>query len=170
MKFLLAFLLITSFTRISYGHEYYFAFAEAQYNNTSQKIELSLSVSTHDIEHYLINKNIKIKELEDYQNDTVMQKVISDQLLNGLTFTINNSIIKFNNIGYQVNKNGLTDFFFESEVVKLSNEINVKFDLMMDQYKDQQNKLTFIYNLIKHTYPFTQINREQIIHLDANEK
>jgi hypothetical protein len=69
-----------------------------------------------------------------------------------------------------VNNNGLTDFFFQSEVIEISNEMTVRFDLLMNQYKEQQNKLTFIYNLKKHTYPFTQINKEQIIHLDTNEK
>ncbi len=136
----------------------------------TKRIELSLSVSTHDIEHYLQDKGVKVKELEDFQSDTLMQKEFSDELLKGISFSINNLTVKYKIVGYQVNKNGLTDFFFQSEVIELSNEITIRFDLLMDQYKAQQNKLTFIYNLKKHTYPFTQINKEQIIHLDTNEE
>ncbi len=170
MRFLLALVLLLSSIHISLAHEYYFAFAEAQYNHTTKRIELSLSVSTHDIEHYLQDKGVKVKELEDFQSDTLMQKEFSIELLKGISFSINSSVIGYKLIGYQVNKNGLTDFFFQSEVIELSNEIKVRFDLLMNQYKEQQNKMTFIYNLKKHTYPFTQINKEQIIHLDSNEE
>lgn len=170
MKYLLvlSFFLCSSF--ISLAHEYYFAFAEAQYNNSSKKIELSLSVSTHDIEHWLQDKGVKVKELEDHYKDSSIQKEFSNELLKGISFSINSLNIEFKIIGYQVNKNGLTDFFFESNEVELSNLITVRFDLLMDKYKEQQNKLTFIYQLKKHTYPFTQINKEQVIQLDTFEE
>ncbi|MBI1836862.1 MAG: hypothetical protein HYR91_06310 [Flavobacteriia bacterium] len=166
MKLLCSILLLFSLNQ-GFAHEYYFAFAEAQFNHTTQKIELSVTVSTHDIEHWLQDNGIKIKELENHYEDSLIVNEISTQLLHGIHFSILEKNINFKIIGFQVNKNGLTDFFFISEEVKVNNEIKVTFDLLMDKYKGQQNKLTFIYNSRKMTFPFLPTQREQIIHLDT---
>lgn len=166
MKRFLVVVVFISFSIISYAHEYYFAFAEMEYNKTSSRFELTLIVSTHDIEHWLQDKGIKVKELEDHYTDSTLQKEFGIQLLNGYSVSMNNLNIPFQITGFEVKENGLSEFYFASNTLQLSSPLLVKFDLLMDKFSEQQNKLTFINNNQKSTYPFLTAKREQLIKLE----
>ena len=66
-----------------------------EYNVKSRKFELTLIVSTHDIEHWLQHKGLDVKELEDIQTDTVMQNKIGSNLLDGFSVVMNTLNIDF---------------------------------------------------------------------------
>ncbi len=163
MRLLLSILAFTFISSYSFSHDYYFAFAEMEYNTTNKKFELSLIVSTHDIEHWLKDKGVAVKELEDHLKDSTLQNLIGNTLLDGYSVKMNNSIIDFKLIGFEVKKDGLTEFYFSSSAVEIHPPLIVSFDLLMDIYSQQQNKLTFIYNAKKQTFPFLYTNREQTI-------
>jgi hypothetical protein len=50
--------------------------------------------------------------------------------------------------------NGLTRFYFKTHPFKNSEEIIVEYDLFMEKYKEQQNKLTIIQRDKKVTIDF----------------
>lgn len=154
------------FAMISYSHEYYFAFAEMEYNSDSKKLEATLIVSTHDVEHWLQNKGVKVKELEDHTKDLALQKEFETKLLSGYSVTFEKTMVPLKLIGYEVLDTGLTHFYFSSESIELKGQLTVKFDLLMDDYPEQQNKLTFIYKAKKQSFPFLPATREQIIKLE----
>lgn len=164
LKVLLLFVFLIS-AMISSAHEYYFAFAEMEYKSESKKMELTLIVSTHDIEHWLQNKEVKIKELENHTKDTALQKEFEVKLLSGFNLSYEKNSIPLKLIGYEVLDNGLSNFYFTSEAVEINNQFSVRFDLLMNDYPEQQNKLTFIYHGKKQTFPFLQTTREQFIKL-----
>lgn len=165
MKTIFLFSLFITFAFNSFSHEYYFAFAEMEYNEKSKSFELSLIVSTHDIEHWLQGKGVKVKELENHYSDSIIQNEFGITLLNGFSISIKDSSVPFQITDYEVKKNGLTEFYFSSIPVEISSPLLVKFDLLMDLYSQQQNKLTFIYHSKKQTYPFLNTQREQKIEL-----
>lgn len=165
MKTIFLFSLFVTFAFSSFSHEYYFAFAEMEYNENTKCFELSLIVSTHDIEHWLKDKGIQVKELEDHYADSSLQKEFENTLLKGFSISINNSSVPFQMIDYEVKKDGLTEFYFTSSPVETPSILLAKFDLLMDQYPQQQNKLTVIYHSKKQTYPFLNTQREQKIEL-----
>ena len=55
------------------------------------------------------------------------------------------------------------NFYLESEEILLNKEIKVLFDLLMDQNKTQQNKITFIHNNNSYTKEFFYSERLQSI-------
>lgn len=151
---------------ISNAHEYYFAFAEMEYKSDTKKLELTLIVSTHDIEHWLQNKGVKVKELENHTKDLTLLKEFETKLLSGFNVSYEKNNIPIKIIGYEVLNNGLSNFYFTSEIIEIKNQFSVRFDLLMDDYPEQQNKLTFIYRGKKQTFPFLQTTREQFIKLE----
>jgi hypothetical protein len=146
MKSSIILILFALFSGVSQAHEYFFAFAEMEYNVKSQSYELSLVVSTHDIEHYFENQGVEVGELEDYTSDKVMLEVFSTLLLDGFAVKNQQATIDFQLIGYEVDLNGLTSFFFNAKPSENFAEFEVKFDLLMSVYPKQQNKLTFLEN------------------------
>ena len=154
-----------SFVFTSFAHEYYFSFAEMEYNTTNKKLELTLIVSTHDIEHWLQDKGIPVKELEDHYSDSLLQKNIGETLLKGYSVTCNKTGVIFHIIGYDVLKTGVTEFYFSSNSFELMSPLLIRYDLLMDKYPAQQNKLTFIYNSTKESYSFLPFKNEQNIEI-----
>ena len=166
-KFLsLVFSLLT--VLIANAHEYHFAFAEAEYNLESKTVQATVTVSTHDFEHTLIDLGMDIQHLESYRGNTLMEIAISDQILEHFTIQVGQEQCRFRLAGYEVLHSGMTNFYFESEPLPFSPEVHVRFDLMMDANPEQQNKLTFIYGSQKRTVPFLFNERQQVLEFEIN--
>lgn len=161
----LVFILFSSIQ--SYAHEYFFAFAEVEYNSETQKIEATLTVSTHDLEHALKNANLTIGEIEDAKKGTPEFDIIEKYLLEHFKIT-SSKICHLKMIGYEVSLKGTTDFYFESEKTTIGDTITFSFDLLMQQYQKQQNKVTFYYQNKSYTRPFLYNQRVQIIKLNKS--
>ena len=61
-KFLFIFF-FTCFSTSLNAHEFYFSFAEVEYNEVSGKLEVSLSVTAHDFDLYLEKKELMSNHL-----------------------------------------------------------------------------------------------------------
>jgi hypothetical protein len=126
------------------AHEYFFAFAEVEYKKTSGVIEATLIVTTHDFETWLHNKGWAGKDLNSSVDDSLDLLYFEDAI--NKHFQISSDIhenIKMQLIGYENQLIGTTQFYLTAEVEPIQ-IINFKFDLMMDIFSEQQNKLNFI--------------------------
>lgn len=162
MKSLLLFLLL-SLSSSTFAHEYFFAFVELDFNEEKKVFEATLTASAHDLEDVLNEVGIPIKELEDHYSDKEMIQKLESFILKH--FEVNsNENVTFKLIGFEVNKQGLVNFYFSSTPTELpSKELTVKFDFLMDQLDQQQNKLTFITEPEAKTVVFLQNSRTQTI-------
>lgn len=142
MKITLSFLLILSCLTAN-AHEYFFGFAELQYNEISQKVEGTLVVTTHDLERYIKDEfdiDEKIEKLDSLQFIRV-EHLINEKL--HLQFgEINTS---FSIIGIESMLNGIANIYIESQTIEITDTISFTFDLLMDLFEQQQNKITFRY-------------------------
>ena len=165
----IVFLLSFFFCAQTYAHEYYFAFAEVGYNDITEKFEATLSVSTHDLESGINSDSILIKDimlvLEDSPEFLLIEKYLKDHFK---VKTANN--VEFTLIGHETSMNGTSNFYFESKPIPISNHIDVHFDLLIDKFQEQQNKITFYYHGESYTRPFNYYNKEQYIKLEKPNK
>lgn len=150
------------------AHDFFFAFAEMDYNDITQKLELTIVVTTHDFERCIesqggnIDNIASLSETEIEQVETYINK----------HFSVSNSDFKgqFKFVGNQVSLEGTTNLYFESTEIELEKDFEVKFDLLMETFEDQQNKLTFYYQGRTITTAFTPIEQTQTIHIENNEE
>lgn len=152
------FILISSMT---FAHDYYFAFAEVEYNDLKGELEATLIVSTHDLESMLRKKGVIERDLSSYSNDSSALKNIQNELLKGFSIQVGTKTLNLTLEGMEVQLTGLTNFYFSAKEVPSLETISVKFDLLMDTFAEQQNKLTFIYRNTKNTYVFMSNRKEQ---------
>ncbi|MDT0552539.1 DUF6702 family protein [Urechidicola vernalis] len=148
-----------------FAHDYYFAFAEMAFNNSSSKFETTISISTHDLEHALENINKPVGHLEKVHVDSEEFKVLEAYLLSHFKVTFKTPV-SFNLLGFESKLDGVTYFYLESDAVELQDTIKVKFDALMEMHKEQQNKMTFYHNDKSYSKPFLYTNRIQIINLN----
>jgi len=134
-----------------------------EYNLESKKLELTIIISTHDVEHWLSENGIKENELENKLNDSIIKNKIGNTILKGFVVTSKDSQVRFHIIGYEVKDNGVTEFYFKSTPIEIQKPLLVKYDLLMDSFPNQQNKLTFIYQSKKQTFAYISSEREHYI-------
>lgn len=166
MKYLLLALIIST-SALSYSHEYFFAFAEVEYNDISKKLEATLTASTHDVESAIRETKSTLKNIESINQGSSDFKILEDYLLEHFKVSSENeSNLKL--IGFEVLLSGVTNFFFESIEMNIEDTLHIEFDLLMQQHQEQQNKITFYYRNKTYTRPFLYDVRKQEIKLLKN--
>lgn len=158
------FVALLSFGLMSF-HEYFFGFAEMQYNEDTQKLEVSVSVTGHDFEQYLNEKDIGIPPLEECVGQTIHLKKIEKEIRNGFQVKENDRELHFDLIGMEVNKKDQAIFYLTSRKMEQPNHLFVRFDLLMNYFIKQQNKLTVFKDGKKEFYSFLNTRPERKIDL-----
>jgi hypothetical protein len=150
--------------KLTLAHAYYFAFAEMSYNFTDKQYEATLIVSTHDIEEYFQKNGIAVTELEDAIGNDSLLTEMTNLLTKYFQVTVFYKRLQFSAIGYEVLDNGLTHFYLHSNQTDRTSNLIVSYDLLMNEYPEQQNKITYIEGENTYTAVFTQTRkRNQII-------
>lgn len=145
------------------AHEYFFAFAEMNYNAKDSVIEVTLISSAHETEDALNISGIAIKELEDHYKDAEMIEKLEKFLQSGFTMTENGKAIVFELIGFEVDQRGMVQFYLKSNKLAPPTEYEARFDLLMDQFPEQQNKILFTHNNKTTTAIFLPNKRTEIV-------
>ena len=145
------------------AHPFYFSYAEIEYNEFSNCFEGFISLSSHDFEELLNEEKNTKTSISKAMNDSLLKKEISKILNMGLSFSANTQEIQFQLEGYESEMNGLTRFYFKTQPFKNSEEILVEYDLFMEKYKEQQNKLTIIQRDNKETFDFLIQEKTKLI-------
>lgn len=156
----------------SFSHDYFFAFAEIEYDEMNGRIEASVSMTTHDFERLLQKQGIIQKDLNSCKNDTIKMQQIKDVIAAHffikVAYSLENSQkenINWKLEGFETQLTGIVHFYLSADLQSPLETIEATFDLMMDNYPEQQNKLTFIYRNRKNTYIFLPTKQTQIIDL-----
>lgn len=151
------------------AHQYFFAYAEVEYNEKSAKLEATLTLTAHDFEANLQKDLIITNPIDKAFLDSVelaeIEKRINQQLI--LTTEEKSNEIRwvsrFKIDGYHQLLNGNLEIYLSCDAQIPISTIIVQFNLMMDHFPDQQNKLTFINKRKKSTLNFTINNQIQIL-------
>jgi len=159
-------LLFLIISNISLSHEYYFSFAEMEYNDISRKFEVTITASTHDLE-MIYEKNAQIKlDLQTYNPTSQTSELIKEYFDKHFQLSTKNERCKLNLIGYESSLNGTTNFYFESDEIDITPTLLLQNDVLMDQFPKQQNKITLYYQSKSYTYDFLFHERTKTIILD----
>ena len=152
--------------QIAAAHDYFFAFAEVEYNVFSQKIEATISLTGHDFEKALSENHPEFGRLEELMNNSSDKAIAMDFINSHFKFYgKDNSTCVFELIGIDVNPSGTVYFYVESNEIQIDNYLNVTFDLLMDTFSEQQNKITLYYKEQTKTVSFLQHEKSTRIEL-----
>jgi hypothetical protein len=91
-----------------------------------------------------------------------------EELLNAHFGVRSPKAVSFKLVGCETLSNGITHFYLESDPVEWNWEMDWKFDMLMSQFPEQQNKLTFQYRTAQHTLTFLPTATTQTLTLETN--
>lgn len=169
----LLFLFYLFFYSFSFSHEFFFAFAEVEYDEMNGRFEVSVTATTHDLDKSLRSVDPGFKGLYQANGDSSSFNLIEREL--NLHFSASsksdNSILDGTNAiyfrldGIETELNGTVHLYLSSEYRSNLAPLEFTFDLLMDDFSEQQNKLTVIHRGKKSTFVFLPNQRTQIIEL-----
>lgn len=160
------------FATLSHAHETFFAYAEVEYDDMNGRIEATISMTSHDLEKYLQEKKIITKGLSVSLEDSTLRKSISNEVLNHFIMSSGstredyidiNAFMNFD--GFELFLNGKVEFYYSIKLDQALTSIRVTFDLFMDEFPEQQNKLLLIYRNKKRDFVFLPATKTQYIEL-----
>jgi hypothetical protein len=164
MKFLLLFLAFgCSF--VTSAHESYFSFAEMEYDTECKCLEVTLTVSSHDLESSALNKKIIESQLENgLSNDLQRTNIITDIILEGFRVYQSEKEIPLFYVGHELLQDGNCLIYLRSSSFE-RRSITLFFGLFMNVHTEQQNKLSFIEGKKQTVYNYFVFKRENEIEL-----
>jgi len=144
---------LIAISHLSFGHDFFYAFAEMEYKEECSCVEISLRVSAHDLNSIAESMIEDYKGLERTLNDSEDEGQIVDKLImKGFEISQGTKVIEMSYQGFEIFNDDECIFYFTSEGFK-PETINVRFDLFMNQFSEQQNKLILI-RADKQTEPY----------------
>jgi hypothetical protein len=154
-----------------HAHEFYFAYAEMNYNEINGRFEGTLIFTTHDLERAIEPKGTLIGKFEKLDETSAELKLIENYLNQHFQISYgcaldSNAVdafcqSKFILEGIVSQLNGTIECYVSSAVGALYNPIEFKFDALMERYPNQQNKLTFTYRNHKETFSFLLYDQQK---------
>ncbi|MCR9173974.1 MAG: hypothetical protein NXI10_15830 [bacterium] len=168
MKTLLVIATLLTMPLVSKAHDYYFSFVEMEYNAISQRIEMTLTLTTHDFERALEEKGNAIDNIASLGDEEIarIEKYVNSHFY--VTSGEEKSRLKF--IGNEVSLSGTSNWYFESEPIDFQDEITIRYDLLMDVFPEQQNKVTLYHKGETFTATFTPIDKTKQIYIENKEQ
>ena len=157
-------ILLTSLT--SFGHAFHVALAKASYNAGEKTMEVTLEIESHDLEHWLEDKGMKIGHIEMIEKNTPTWHKLTGEILVHFAAQTDSQKLQFSVLGIEVARDGRAFVYLVAENVVPFKRIDWTFSLLMDHDDTQQNKLELIVNKKKYYAVFLNEKRTATIKLD----
>ena len=153
-------LLFALFSSSLKAHDTYFAFAEVKYDDLNGRLEATLTVSTHDLERVLSEKELLKGALSSSPMNSLLISSITTYIQSAFYFSSREDEQLIWQIeGIENTLTGTTNIYLSSIVNERSGVFTIQFDVFMDRYPEQQNKMTFIFHEKKTTRVFLNSHR-----------
>lgn len=168
MKTAYATLIFLLLTTVGRAHDYFFAFAEVDYNVNKQCFEVTLESAAHDVVQALRTENVAITDLSQHYNDSTMNAALETYINQHFTLSSGTQSTSFHLEGYEVLRNGLVLFYLSSDKIQPEADITFRFDWLMDEFADQQNKLTL--NLYDQKYTAVFLRKLPVVTINTRKE
>lgn len=164
MQRLYCFLILLFSSSGAFAHAYFFAFAEMEYRADSKRFEITIEASWHDLDDVLKKSGIAV-DPTTCMKDSLSRHALAQFVTGGFSVLSEQAPVALGLVGFEVLPNGLAYFYLLSEPVELSSSLHIRFDLLMDVFPEQQNKITLISDRTKTTAVFLPHQRTATITL-----
>ena len=127
MRAVIVFILLFCASYFSRAHDFYFGFAEVEYNSSTNKFEGTIIFTTHDLEKSLEKDHPELPPFDLIGFDSKEFGIIESVIKKGFAITVKGVKIKLDLIGLENFLTGTTNIYFESEEVNLEDSIIFEF-------------------------------------------
>jgi hypothetical protein len=140
-----------------------------QYNKKLKRYEVSIRATGHDVEDFLKSKGEELPSLEDCIGNPIAENILATHITKYFQVKVNDKAINFTLIGLEVNIKDEVIFYLKSNELERPDALEITYDLLMDYFPDQQNKLTLFTEKGKDYLGFLPHRRTRIYEYEKDE-
>jgi len=142
------------------AHDHYVSITTININKHSQKLEVTLQLTAHDIEYYFEKeKNIHLHLGTEKENPKSNQ-AIAKYIQNHLTISVDDKPVIIKYLGKETKLDETLWLYFEGDLPKMLPSISIKNDLLLQSFENQQN-IVHLEGLIKESFTFNGLIKER---------
>ncbi|MCE3294652.1 MAG: hypothetical protein K0R65_366 [Crocinitomicaceae bacterium] len=161
-------LLFTLFSGTSsFAHQYYFGFAEVEYNRMDEQLQGTIILSAHDLEDALLKRKVISSKFDKMGHDIATIEALANEIFQNFKCYHKGREIALQGLDFFLTRNGLIEIYFKSEVFVLEDALEFEFSSLMEEFPEQQNKITFILEGNKQTAVFLQDKRRNSLEIKS---
>lgn len=155
LVFLAAIVLLSSFTLL---HDFYISITSVDYNQESNKLEITCQFTTHDMEKAILSlHNIDLNFGEPNEHEKA-DSLLFDYMVSH--FKINTtSTLDFSFVGKEVNLDEMLWVYIESSELEKPKLLEVENTFLIDDFEAQSNITHVNFGKKKHTFSFNRISK-----------
>lgn len=150
--------------KVLLAHAFYFGFAEMAYDAEEEHYELTIQLTAHDFEEDLKDKGLLVRNLEDELGNASFLQVLNREVNRGFKITHPENIV-FEAVGFEILSTGLIQIYLHSNPIEKQQTLQIEFNLLMNRFMAQQNKLTVYDGGSQYSVAFTPNNFQQTLKL-----
>lgn len=162
MKYLIFSFLLTLSLHAN-AHEFFFGFAEVEYNDMSRTFEATLVFTAHDVEKCV--EGLNIPEGSETSSDDILK--LSEYINKTFSISCGNNSVNWSIVGVESFLNGTVNIYIISQEIEITNELNIKFNSLMERFENQQNKITLLFRGESFTKAFLKNDYNKTIKLES---
>jgi len=136
-------LIIFTCTLNAYGHDYFFGFAETEYNDFSHRFESTLIFTLHDLEDAMSKDGFLLTDLETLNVDNPEIQILTNYINQHFILILGSNKTDFKILGLEKHLDGRILIYMQSQEIPFENEISCRFDAIMNFQSAQMNKITY---------------------------
>ena len=141
-------------------HDHFVSITTININDNSKKIELTIQLTAHDIEHYFEKeKNFQL-HLGTAKENPKADVLLSDYIQNHLTISLDDKPVLIKYLGKETKLDETLWLYFEGDLPNSLPSIEIKNDILLQSFENQQN-IIHIEGLIKESFTFNGLIRER---------
>jgi len=120
-------------------HKYYVSITEINYNKSDKKLEISIKLIGHDLEHILTYNGVPNLYLGTENEDKKANTYILDYIKKEFSITIDDKKINYTFIGKEVNNDDFIYCYLETDTITNFKKIFLKNSLLTEKFPAQEN-------------------------------
>lgn len=157
MHFLtILYVFISSFNILFFEHESYTSITEITFSKEQKAIEISIEVTAHDLSYLFKKENkFELKPIWNNGNEKFEDDLISNYFTTHLKLTNKGEKVILNFVGNEINLDGTLLVYFEADMKKPIQSIEISNDLLISTFPNQQN-IVNLSGTINTSYTFNQ--------------
>lgn len=146
MRIILSFFIVVFLSFYTSAHDYYFSFTEIEIDTVENRLEISIKMSAHDVEHYFESKDCNEK-IETFQYNSDCFELFKSWINSKFRIIANDAFVKLDFVGHVVKTNDDLIFYFKSDFnLPKTCTFTIQNSLLFDFFPAQQNKVYFKIN------------------------
>ncbi|MEN9002192.1 MAG: DUF6702 family protein, partial [Flavobacteriales bacterium] len=153
--FISAFALLYSFSLV---HEFYISITSLDYNQESQKLEISCQFTAHDMEQAILTLHDIDLNLGEPNEHEKADSYLYSYIVSNLKLTAS-SEIKYSYIGKEVSLDETLWIYIESSKLDKPTELQVENTFLIDEFESQANITHVNFGTRQQTFSFNRLNK-----------